>query len=60
MNTNLISVKVTAEEYKHFNVQPEIYRYILQLEKYIKNPSKSRLKDLYLDRFNTQNLKEIK
>ena len=46
-----ISVKNKKGKYKSFKVPDEIYTYILQLESYILNSKKSKLKELYPDKF---------
>lgn len=42
---------LTRDGYKYFEVHPEVYTYILQLEAYIKYPELSKLKEVYSDRF---------
>lgn len=46
-----VSVKISNEEYEHFEVPCEVYMYIKQLEAYINHPDASRLKEAYPDRF---------
>ncbi len=46
-----VAVKGKDGKYKHFKVPPEILLYIRQLESYINDPSVSKLKTVYADRF---------
>lgn len=46
-----VSVKVKKDEYKTFEVPREVYLYIKQLETAVKHPRKSKIKDLYPERF---------
>lgn len=51
MGTYNLAIKDKNETYKHFSVSEEVYVYVRQLEAYIKNPKKSKLKEVYSDRF---------
>lgn len=49
-----LSIKVSPEEYKHFEVPKEVYTYVKQLENAVENSSeelKECLKILYPGRF---------
>jgi hypothetical protein len=46
-----IAVKVDPKTWKHFAVPEEVYTYIRQLEMFIMYPEKSKLKELYEERF---------
>lgn len=41
----------TGQSLRHYIVEEAIYNYIKQLEAYIKNPNKSKLKEVYGFRF---------
>jgi hypothetical protein len=50
---HLISIQVSPGEYRQYEVSPEVYTYIRQLEMCIKYPEKSKLKELYPQRLTT-------
>jgi len=49
MQKYYVSVKNKEGGYKTYSVPQEVYIYILQLEAYIRNPTKSKLKEVYND-----------
>lgn len=54
MSNYNLSIKVSPEEYKHFEVPKEVYTYVKQLENAVANSSedvKECLKILYPGRF---------
>ncbi|MCK9369754.1 hypothetical protein M0R04_07610 [Candidatus Dojkabacteria bacterium] len=48
---HLVSIKVGEDDYEGFWVSEEVFKYIRQLETYIKHPTKSNLKQQYPERF---------
>ncbi len=51
MSYYYISAKNKNGEYEWFEVQPEVYIYIRQLECYVRYPEESKLKKAYPERF---------
>lgn len=51
MNNYIVSVKNKNGIYQQFKVPEEVYVYVKQLEAYIKSPNKSKLKEVYHERF---------
>jgi len=49
-----VAVKTAPDKWKHFLVEKEVYVYISQLEAYINYPERSRLKELYPEKFKIQ------
>lgn len=46
-----IAIKDKRGEYKHYEVNENVYYYIRQLESYIRRPEMSKLKEVYCERF---------
>ena len=51
-NMNMVAIKDKNGRYVHYKVCEEVYLYIRQLETYINYPEKSKLKEVYSERFN--------
>lgn len=51
MSKYFISIKDKDGKYKHVEVSEDVYRYIRQLEGFIKHPDISKIKEVYKERF---------
>lgn len=49
--SHIIATKNSEGAWEHHKVERPIYDYIRQLETYVKHPNKSRLKEVYSERF---------
>jgi len=47
-----LAIKISPKRWGRFKVQGEVYTYIQQLENAVRHPRKSKIKELYPNRFN--------